>query len=104
MAEVIIDGKAVAAAVRTKAAEKVRELKASGIEPGLAVVLVGDDPASASYVNLTERDCAEVGIRSFDMRLPRITTQGALDAIIDGFNQGPCSTRHTTAASDPPSS
>ncbi len=89
MAEVIIDGKAVAAAVRTKAAEKVRELKASGIEPGLAVVLVGDDPASASYVNMKERDCAEVGIRSFDMRLPADTTQGALDAIIDGFNQDP---------------
>lgn len=89
MAEVIIDGKAVAAGVRAGAAKRVRTLRAAGVEPGLAVVLVGGDPASASYVNMKERDCAEVGIRSFDTRLSADTTQEALEAIIDGLNEDP---------------
>ena len=89
MADTIIDGKAVAASVRAEAATRVRELRNAGIEPGLAVVLVGDDPASASYVNMKERDCAEVGIRSFDTRLPSDTSQETLEAIIDGFNNDP---------------
>lgn len=89
MAETIIDGKAVAARVRAEAATRVRALRDAGIEPGLAVVLVGDDPASTSYVNMKERDCAEVGIRSFDTRLPSDTSQETLEAIIDGFNDDP---------------
>lgn len=89
MAETIIDGKAVAASVRAAAATRARALRDAGIEPGLAVVLVGDDPASTSYVNMKERDCAEVGIRSFDTRLPADTSQETLEAIIDGFNNDP---------------
>ncbi|MGV8082384.1 MAG: bifunctional methylenetetrahydrofolate dehydrogenase/methenyltetrahydrofolate cyclohydrolase FolD [Coriobacteriia bacterium] len=82
----IIDGKLVAAEVRGKAAELVARVKAAGVEPGLAVVLVGDDPASQSYVRMKERDCAEVGIRSFDYRLPASTTQEELNAIIADCN------------------
>ncbi|PKQ37117.1 MAG: bifunctional methylenetetrahydrofolate dehydrogenase/methenyltetrahydrofolate cyclohydrolase FolD [Actinobacteria bacterium HGW-Actinobacteria-1] len=89
MAEIIIDGKAVAARVRSEVAGEVALLRERGIEPGLAVILVGLDPASQSYVGMKERDCAEVGIRSFDTRLPEDTSQEALEAIIDGFNADP---------------
>lgn len=89
MAEIIIDGKAVAARVRSEVAEEVAVLHSRGIEPGLAVILVGEDPASQSYVGMKERDCEEVGIRSFDTRLPADTSQADLEAIIDGFNVDP---------------
>jgi methylenetetrahydrofolate dehydrogenase (NADP+)/methenyltetrahydrofolate cyclohydrolase len=61
----IIDGKAVAAAVRERVAGEVNALRAEGIAPGLATILVGDDPASAVYVRMKREDCAEVGIESF---------------------------------------
>ncbi|MDO8949285.1 MAG: bifunctional methylenetetrahydrofolate dehydrogenase/methenyltetrahydrofolate cyclohydrolase FolD [Actinomycetota bacterium] len=89
MADTIIDGKAVAARVRAAAALRARALRDAGIEPGLAVVLVGDDPASGAYVTMKERDCDEVGIRSFDTRLPSDTTQETLEGIIDAFNEDP---------------
>jgi methylenetetrahydrofolate dehydrogenase (NADP+)/methenyltetrahydrofolate cyclohydrolase len=85
----IIDGIAVAAAVRDRAAEAARDLIARGVRPCLAVVLVGDDPASASYVRMKERDCAAVGIESRDHRLPAETTQGDLDSLIDTLNADP---------------
>ncbi|MDZ4167255.1 MAG: bifunctional methylenetetrahydrofolate dehydrogenase/methenyltetrahydrofolate cyclohydrolase FolD [Coriobacteriia bacterium] len=85
----IIDGVKVAAAVRARAAERVRELQSAGVTPCLAVVLVGDDPASASYVRMKERDCEEVGIRSLDHRLPASTTQPEIDALIDTLNDDP---------------
>lgn len=85
----IIDGTAVAASVRERAAAQVAELKARGVEPCLAVVLVGDDPGSAAYVRMKERDCAEVGITSLDHRLPAQTTQIELDALIDRLNADP---------------
>ncbi|MHB1016414.1 MAG: bifunctional methylenetetrahydrofolate dehydrogenase/methenyltetrahydrofolate cyclohydrolase FolD [Coriobacteriia bacterium] len=85
----IIDGVKLAAEVRGQAAEAVRELAAHGVTPCLAVVLVGDDPASASYVRMKERDCAEVGIESRDHRLAAETAQAELDALIDGLNADP---------------
>ncbi len=85
----IIDGVAVATAVRARAAEKAAALASLGVSPCLAVVLVGDDPASASYVRMKERDCAEVGIESRDHRLPAETTQAELDALIDALNRDP---------------
>jgi methylenetetrahydrofolate dehydrogenase (NADP+)/methenyltetrahydrofolate cyclohydrolase len=85
----IIDGKAVAAAVKERAAAQARELEARGVTPCLAVVLVGDDPASASYVRMKERDCAEVGIESRDHRLPAETPQDELDELIDRLNADP---------------
>lgn len=89
MAPVIIDGKKVAADVKARVAERVAALKTRGVEPGLAVVLVGDDAASRAYVDMKERDCAEVGIRSFDVRLPADTPQAELEALIDRFNADP---------------
>ena len=82
----IIDGNAVAAAVKSEAAAEVGRLAALGVTPGLAVVLVGDDPASATYVAMKERDCAEAGVRAFDHRLPADTPQTELEALIDDFN------------------
>ncbi len=85
----IIDGTTVAAAVRKRAAERVAAVTAGGLTPCLAVVLVGDDPASASYVRMKERDCAEVGIESLDHRLPASTSQAELDELIDRLNADP---------------
>jgi len=85
----IIDGKAVAAALEEETRAAVVELTERGITPGLAVVLVGDDPASTSYVTMKERDCERVGIRSFDTRLPASTTQEELETIVDAFNRDP---------------
>jgi len=85
----IIDGKLVAAAVRAKAAGLVERVKLAGVDPGLAVVLVGEDPGSQSYVRMKERDCAEVGITSLDFRRPADITQAELNAIIDQNNADP---------------
>ena len=86
----IIDGIRVAAKVRREAAELVERVKAEkGVVAGLAVVLVGDDPASHSYVRMKERDCAEVGIRSFDLRRPADISQAELNSIIDECNSDP---------------
>lgn len=85
----IIDGKLVASEVRARAAALVERVKAAGVDPGLAVVLVGEDPASQSYVRMKERDCAELGIRSIDYRRPADITQDELNAIIDECNADP---------------
>lgn len=85
----IIDGKLVASEVKSTAAELVRGVKAAGIEPGLAVILVGDDPASHSYVRMKEQDCAEVGISSIDYRRGADITQSELNSLIDRCNDDP---------------
>jgi methylenetetrahydrofolate dehydrogenase (NADP+)/methenyltetrahydrofolate cyclohydrolase len=77
-----LDGKAVAAAVRREVQDRVARLKAAGLEPGLATVLVGDDPASSVYVGNKERACAEVGIRSHGHRLVATTTQAELLGLV----------------------
>jgi methylenetetrahydrofolate dehydrogenase (NADP+)/methenyltetrahydrofolate cyclohydrolase len=83
---VIIDGTRVSTLVEEQTIAGVARLRERGITPGLAVVLVGDDPGSQSYVNMKERDCARIGIRSFDHRLPADTAQSELDALIDSLN------------------
>lgn len=85
----IIDGKAVAQRIRSECAERVRLLTASGAAaPGLAVILVGDDPASRVYVNNKIKACETVGIRSFSFRLPVETdTRTIVDKIIDLNNE-----------------
>jgi methylenetetrahydrofolate dehydrogenase (NADP+) / methenyltetrahydrofolate cyclohydrolase len=71
MSATIIDGKAIAARVRAEVAEQVKAFSTqTGRVPGLATVLVGDDPASAVYVGGKQRACAEVGMKAFDVRLP----------------------------------
>src|SRR5262249_652308 len=67
-------GRAVAAAVRSEVRARVERLRARGVVPGLATVLVGDDPASRLYVGNKERACDEVGMRSFGRHLPGETT------------------------------
>jgi methylenetetrahydrofolate dehydrogenase (NADP+)/methenyltetrahydrofolate cyclohydrolase len=86
MGAVILDGAATAAAVRAELAEKVAALTARGVEPGLGTILVGDDPASASYVRLKHQDCAEIGIASFGEHLPGTTSQSELHDVIARFN------------------
>lgn len=85
----IIDGRLVAQETKARAAELVARVRDAGVEPGLAVVLVGDDPASHSYVRMKEQDCADVGIRSLDHRLDADTTQQELIALIDECNADP---------------
>lgn len=85
----IIDGLLVASEVKRRAARLVARVKAAGVEPGLAVVLVGDDPASQSYVRMKEKDCAEVGIRSVDYRRSATLNQEELNEIIDECNADP---------------
>lgn len=84
-----IDGKAVAAAVRSEVAARAARLRDRGIEPGLATVLVGDDPASAVYVGMKEKACAEVGIRSFGHRLAASTPQDELVALVGRLGADP---------------
>jgi len=89
MAATILQGKEVAASIRAELAEEVKELKQQGIEPGLTVILVGDDPASHSYVRGKEKGCAEVGIRSEVIFKDASTTEEELLAIIRDLNQNP---------------
>ncbi len=86
MSALILDGKAIAAAVRQELKATVTQFRAKGITPGLAVCLVGEDPASDVYVRNKVRACEEVGIRSVELRLPATTTQVELEALIDRWN------------------
>ena len=86
----IIDGKAFAARLRAQVATRVAVLKSRhGIEPGLAVVLVGEHPASQVYVRNKVRQTGEAGLRSFEHRLPGATTQDDLLALVRRLNQDP---------------
>ncbi|NLK85158.1 MAG: bifunctional methylenetetrahydrofolate dehydrogenase/methenyltetrahydrofolate cyclohydrolase FolD [Aeromonadales bacterium] len=86
----IIDGKAIAKDLRAQLKVTVDEMVAKGFrQPGLAVVLVGSDPASQVYVRNKRRACEDVGIKSFAYDLPETTTQAELDALIDELNQNP---------------
>ena len=90
MAARIIDGKAVAAKVRAEVASGVEQLKADrGIVPGLAVVRVGDDPASLSYVSGKRRGCAETGMLSTEHHLPGTATQQEILAVVQKLNADP---------------
>lgn len=82
----LIDGKSVAAALRATVAQRVA---AAGFSPGLTVVLVGDDPASAVYVRTKDRAAREAGIEARTIRLPSDTTQAKLLATIDRLNADP---------------
>ena len=85
----IIDGKAVAAKVRAEVAQAVGELKTRGVTPGLTVVRVGEDPASAIYVRGKRKDCAEVGIHSVEHHLDATTSQADLLALVARLNADP---------------
>ncbi len=84
---VIIDGKALSAKLKNQMKEKVEVLKASGTNPCLAVIIVGENPASKVYVNNKKKSCAELGIESLEYALPEETTEGELLKIIDELNK-----------------
>jgi methylenetetrahydrofolate dehydrogenase (NADP+)/methenyltetrahydrofolate cyclohydrolase len=85
----IIDGKAVAAQVRQRVAAEVSELRAGGVSPGLATVLVGDDPASHVYVRMKRKACEEVGIVPIHHELPAQTPQDELQQLLERLNGDP---------------
>ncbi len=89
MTATILDGKAVAARVREEVAAGVRELAARGVTPGLAVVLVGDDPASAVYVRNKAKAARECGVTAFDHKLPPDTTEADLLKLVERLNADP---------------
>jgi methylenetetrahydrofolate dehydrogenase (NADP+)/methenyltetrahydrofolate cyclohydrolase len=91
MSAQILDGKAVAAAIKAELTTRVTALKAQGVNPGLGTVLVGDDPGSHSYVGGKHRDCQEVGINSIRIDLPNNATEkDVLAAIADLNNSKEC--------------
>ena len=83
----VIDGKAISSAMLDTVASDVDALKAQGVEPCLAVILVGDDPASQVYVRNKQRACERAGIRSASHLLPADTTQQTLLELIDALNR-----------------
>ena len=90
MSAYIIDGKAIAAKVRADVAAEVARMKAQyGFAPGLAVVLVGEDPASKVYVRNKAEQTVEVGMQSFEHKLPEETTEAALLDLVQRLNRDP---------------
>lgn len=88
----ILDGLSAAADIKSELTERVQALRARGVVPGLATILVGEDPGSQWYVAGKHRDCAEVGISSIRKDLPETTTQEELEAVIDELNADPSCT------------
>lgn len=86
MAAQLLDGKAMSAELREELALRVQRVKGKGVTPGLAVILVGDDPASQIYVKNKELGCQQVGIHSVTIRLPETASQAELEAQIDKLN------------------
>src|SRR5688572_1270206 len=90
MSAIILDGKVIAAHIQQQVTEAVKAMKEQhGITPGLAAVLVGENPASQMYVKMKRNRCAEAGIGSFGHELPATVTQQALEALIDQLNADP---------------
>jgi methylenetetrahydrofolate dehydrogenase (NADP+)/methenyltetrahydrofolate cyclohydrolase len=92
MTATILDGKAVAAAIKADLTQRVEKLTAAGLTPGLGTVLVGDDPGSRAYVAGKHRDCAQVGIRSIRKDLPADATQAQVEAVVAELNADPACT------------
>ncbi|MFV9510788.1 bifunctional methylenetetrahydrofolate dehydrogenase/methenyltetrahydrofolate cyclohydrolase FolD [Tepidibacillus sp. LV47] len=87
MSAQIISGKEVAKSIREDLKREIEELKRQGVHPGLTVILVGDDPASQIYVNMKEKACKEIGIRSEVIRMDQSTSQEELLKEIHRLNQ-----------------
>lgn len=92
MTATILDGKATAAAVKADLATRVAALRERGIAPGLATVLVGDDPGSHAYVGGKHKDCAEVGIASIRVDMPASATQAEVEEQVRRLNDDPAVT------------
>ena len=89
MSAQIIDGKTIAAALRISVAAEVERLAQRGLVPGLAVVLVGENPASAAYVRTKAKQTVEAGMRSFDHRLPESASEEDVLSIVERLNADP---------------
>ena len=89
MAAKILDGKVLSAEIKEAVARRVTAMKAQGVTPGLAVILVGDDPASEIYVRNKGKGCEETGMLSRTIRMPAETSQEALEAVIEQLNADP---------------
>jgi methylenetetrahydrofolate dehydrogenase (NADP+)/methenyltetrahydrofolate cyclohydrolase len=85
----VLDGEALATELRQELLTCIQRLADQGVQPGLGTILVGDDGPSARYVSMKHRDCAEVGIRSFDERLPASASEADILAAIRRFNTDP---------------
>ena len=85
----LIDGKSIAKRINEETRAAVAELKASGLTPGLAVVIVGDDPASRAYVNSKEKTASDLGMHSVKIELPKETTQEELLGVVQKLNADP---------------
>jgi methylenetetrahydrofolate dehydrogenase (NADP+)/methenyltetrahydrofolate cyclohydrolase len=85
----ILDGTAIARAIRAEVASEVARLAAGGVKPGLAAVLVGEDPASAVYVRSKGKACEEAGMHSVTIRMPAATTEAELLDTVDRLNADP---------------
>ena len=94
----LIDGKALAAQVKAEAAAETAALKEKGVTPCLAVILVGEDPASQVYVRGKAKDCGECGIDSRVIRLPESTTQEELLTLVHQLAEGEGGQRHSGSA------
>lgn len=92
MTTVILDGRATAATIKTELKQRVGRLRDVGVIPGLATVLVGDDPASQNYVRMKHRDCEQVGIASIRVELPADATAVQLEETIAALNADPACT------------
>ena len=88
----VLDGKATAATLKAELKERVAALRERGITPGLATVLVGEDPGSVKYVAGKHSDCAEVGIDSIRIDLPATASQAEVAAAVDRLNADPACT------------
>ncbi|AEY65879.1 bifunctional methylenetetrahydrofolate dehydrogenase/methenyltetrahydrofolate cyclohydrolase FolD [Clostridium sp. BNL1100] len=86
MSAKVLNGTELAAKVKSELKAKIDKLKLKGINPGLAVIIVGDDPASRVYVNHKKNDCAEIGIKSFEYALPASTSEEELLSLIETLN------------------
>jgi methylenetetrahydrofolate dehydrogenase (NADP+)/methenyltetrahydrofolate cyclohydrolase len=87
-----LDGAATLRTIKAELTERVADLRARGVTPGLGTVLVGDDPGSHWYVGAKHKDCAEIGITSIRRDLPATATQAEVEAVIDELNGDPACT------------
>lgn len=89
MSATLLQGVPVLKQVKAELGERIERLAADGVTPGLGTLLVGDDPGSAMYVGMKHKNCAELGIRSQDVRLPADATQAQVEEVVDQLNADP---------------
>jgi methylenetetrahydrofolate dehydrogenase (NADP+)/methenyltetrahydrofolate cyclohydrolase len=102
MAATMIDGRATAAAIREELRARVHDLTQHGITPGLATVLVGEDPGSHTYVRMKHKACADLGIDSFRYDLPADASRAELLELVEGLNADPKVDRYLIQYPVPP--